>query len=704
MSRLDQLRHIAGLVGIGTSYVDALGVVREPDEETLARLITGFGLPDEPDQAAAALAGEAQAAPFGLPPLQIVGEEEAAPVLRLRLTAEDRVEWHCRFEAGGEAAGQSDGAELRLPDGLPLGYHRLAIDGGGAVAELDLVVAPPSCHLGPGLEAGDKSWGLTTQLYGMRSSRDWGIGDFTDLAALCCEAGGRGASAIRINPPHALIAAEPRHFSPYSPSSRLWLDYLYLDVTAIPGFAEDEEAQATAPAAAPQTGLVDYAAVAALKRPILERLYRDFQVRHHTDKLADDFRRFCENGGDALRLFATFEALHEHFLEQGGPFSWHDWPPAMRDPQSAEVAEFARAQAERIGFFQFLQWQADQQLGAAARAGKAAGLALGLYRDIAVGVNPNGAEAWADQELVMPGMAIGAPPDILARTGQNWGLAPFNPLTLRRQGFAPFIAALRANMRHAGILRIDHVMGLQRLYWVPGGMPATRGAYVNYPFRELLRLVALESRRQDCAVVGEDLGTVPEGFREAMQRANVLSYRVFVFQRRADGNFLSPREYPELAAASAATHDLATLKGYWLGRDIEWRRRLGAYPDDAAAETEASERFSGRYQLLEALAREGLLPAERFGEFLSAGGEPTYTPELGLAIHAFLARSAARLMLVQLEDVVGEVEQANLPGTTDAHPNWRRRLAEPIEAVLAGPAMARLVALLATERGRTGSG
>src|SRR4029077_6055043 len=263
----------------------------------------------------------------------------------------------------------------------------------------------------------------------------------------------------------------------------------------------------------------------------------------------------------------------------------------------AEVAKFARAHARRVGFFQFLQWQADQQLGAAAAAGREEGLGIGLYRDLAVGVNPNGAEAWAAPELVVPGAAIGAPPDLLSRAGQNWGLAPINPLALRRRGFAPVIAALRANMRHAGILRIDHVMSLQRLYWVPSGLPATRGAYVNYPFRELLRLVALESRRQGCAIVGEDLGTVPEGFRERLQEANVLSYRVFVFERRGDGSFVSPMDYPPLAAASAATHDLATLKGFWLGTEIAWRRRLALYPNAAAEANEIEERRRDRQKL-----------------------------------------------------------------------------------------------------------
>jgi 4-alpha-glucanotransferase len=710
MSRLDELRHIAGSVGIATRHVDALGVVHEPDEETLSRLITAFGLSSDPKEAAEALEEEGRAAPFGLSAVHIVAQEAPGPVLTLRLPSETSgVEWHCRLEDGGQREGRSEGAELRLPAGLPLGYHRLAIAGTGAVAgmsaEIGLVVAPDACHLGDALQPGARSWGLTAQLYGLRSARDWGIGDFSDLATLSREGGKLGTGAVGINPLHALFAAEPRHLSPYSPSSRVWLDYLYIDVTQVPGFAEDSAARGLAPSAAVVAArgasFVDYAAVAALKRPVLEALYRRFREHERGGSaLGAAFRAFRREGGAALRAFATFEALHEHFTAAGGPFSWHAWPAEMRDPNSAEVAQFARAHARRVGFFEFLQWQADQQLGAAAAAGREEGLGIGLYRDLAVGVNPNGAEAWADGELVVPGAAIGAPPDLLSRAGQNWGLAPINPLALRRRGFAPLIAALRANMRHAGILRIDHVMSLQRLYWIPSGLPATLGAYVNYPLHDLLRLVALESHRQGCAVIGEDLGTVPDGFRETMQRANVLSYRVFIFERRGDGSFIPPGDYPPLAAASAATHDLATLKGFWLGQDILWRRRLKLYPDTSAEASEAEERRRDRQKLLEALAGEGLLAPERFGEFLSADGEPAYSLELGEAILAYLARSRARLMLVQIEDVAGEAEQANLPGTTDAHPNWRRRLPAPIEELCAGPEMARVAALVTQSRQR----
>ncbi|HXC29634.1 MAG TPA: 4-alpha-glucanotransferase [Stellaceae bacterium] len=699
--RADAFHAVAALLGIETQHTDALGVIHTPDAETLAAMAAAFGLPCDPQQAAAALAEMGRVAPLGLDPLQIVPAE--APALALDPTGV--VEWRLVLENGGDAEGRwnpGDGL-LRLPDGTPLGYHRLDLATGGAATTVTIAVAPAFCHLPAALQPGARSWGLTTQLYGLRGGRGWGMGDFTDLAELSRAAGSLGAVSVGINPLHALFASEPRHSSPYSPSSRSQLDYLYIDPAAVPGFA-DPAIRALAPAAVPvdDGGLVDHAAVAALKRPVLEALYcrfRDVDLKTRT-KHGKAFRRFQREGGEALVAFATFEALHEVRNVGDGQFSWHDWPSELRDPRSRAVAEFVEAHKERVEFFQFLQWQADTQLGAAAKAGRTAGLSLGLYRDLAVGVNPQGAEAWADQGLVVPGMGIGAPPDALSRAGQAWGLAPVNPLELRRRGFQPFIAALRANMRHAGVLRIDHVMSLQRLYWVPAGRSAVTGAYVRYPFAELLRLVSLESHRQQCAVVGEDLGTVPSGFRETMQAANVLSYRVVMFERRRDGNFISPGDYPPLAAASAATHDLATLKGFWLGRDIAWRQRLSLYPDVAAEAADISDRHTARWQLLEALARDGLIAWERFGEFLPHGDEPVFTAELGGAILAFLARSRARLMLVQIEDVAGEVEQANLPGTSDAHPNWRRRLSAPLAAILNGPDIRRIAALMSEERAR----
>jgi 4-alpha-glucanotransferase len=694
MSAAERLHPVAALLGIETRHSDALGVTHEPDAETLKRLIAAFGLPSDPQSARSALAEMQRGRPFGLDPLVVVGVE--APRLRLEAAGDAVIEWHCQFEDGAHAEGQSGAgeAELQLPGPMPPGYHRLDIKAGATTASIGLAAAPVSCYLPDALRDGSHVWGVTAQVYGLRSARNWGMGDLGDLKMLCRAAGVAGATTVGINPLHALFASEPRHTSPYSPSSRTMLDYLYIDPTAVPGFTPDMASEnALAPLRA--TDLVDHAAVAALKRPVLEALYRRLGNSENAD-----FREFRKHGGRALAAFATFEALHEKLNGERGLFSWHDWPPELRDPNSTAVAKFAKQHRDRVGFFEFLQWQADAQLGAAAAAGSQAGLALGLYRDLAVGVNPQGAEAWAEQGLVVPGMGIGAPPDALSRAGQDWGLAPLSPLELRQAGFQPFIAALRASMRHAGVLRIDHVMSLQRLYWVPRGQSAVAGAYVTYPFAELLRLVALESHRQHCAVVGEDLGTVPPGFRETMQQANLLSYRVVMFERHWAGGFTAPRDYPALAAASAATHDLPTLKGFWLGRDIAWRQKLGLYPSPDAEMAEINDRKRDRWQLLEALAGEGLIARERFGEFLPDADQPVYSAALGEAILAFLARSRARLMLVQFEDVAGEEEQANLPGTSDAHPNWRRRLTAQLEDLLAGPELQRIAALVGEERRR----
>jgi 4-alpha-glucanotransferase len=712
---------LAGLLGIAAHYTDAFGHGHEVSNETLLALIGAFGLSSDPAVARNELAEQKSNAPLGLGPVHFVHAEATYPELALRLpTGCQEIVWACRLEDGEErsgrlvapSAGTGGRFTMPLPTGLPLGYHQLDLKAADVTAQLSLIVAPACCYLPKELAPDARSWGLTCQLYGLRSTRNWGMGDFTDLARLAGAAGSCGAATFGINPLHALFAAEPLHCSPYSPSSRIWLDYLYIDVTAVPGFAEDEtvrgltegEGFAATLAAARSAELIDYGAVAACKRPVLEALFRRFRSREFdgdgnaTGHLGKEFRNFQRSGGQSLTDFAIFEALHARYKHETESFSWRDWPLPERDPNSAVVAEFAAAHRERVEFFQYLQWEADRQLAAAVAAGRAAGLSLGVYRDLAVGADPNGAEAWADQELVTPEASIGAPPDAFNRAGQNWGLAPVNPIGLRRQGYAPFIASLRANMRHAGVLRIDHVMSLNRVYWIPSGMEAKAGAYVTYPFDDLLRLTALESHRQGCAVIGEDLGTVPTGFRETMRSADMLSYRVLVFERRHDGDFVSPAEYPPIAAASAATHDIATLKGFWLGRDLAWRRRLHLYPDTGAAEAAAMERSRDCHLLLGALVREGLLAPERLGQFLPETGEPVYSTELGCAILTYLARSRARLMLVQIEDVVGESEQANLPGTTESHPNWRRRMSRVLEEIVTGADLQQVAAV--TREGR----
>lgn len=526
----------------------------------------------------------------------------------------------------------------------------------------------------------DRLWGLSAQLYGLRSATGWGIGDFGDLAELAEIAARLGAGALGINPLHALFPADPEQYSPYSPSSRQFLNILYIDLRQVPEHRPDWPDRGLRALRAAE--LVDYRAVTLHKLAALEQAFARFQ----TDELAPNseraqrFHAFVAEMGEALRDQARFDALQERHGAD-----WRRWPVALRDPGGAAVTQFAAAHAERVTFHKYLQWLADEQLGQAHRRARAAGMPIGLYRDLAVGLNPGGAAAWAQQQVVVPGVAIGAPPDQFNPLGQNWGLAPLSPHGLALQGYRGLIEDLRQNMRHAGALRIDHVMGLQRLFWIPDGAPPAEGAYVRYPLPAMLRIVAEESRRARCLVIGEDLGTVPPGFRAAMRRARLLSYRLFYFERQKSGALRPPRRYPRNALVAVSTHDLPTLRGFWAGRDLDWRDELALHADAAAAPAARAERVRDQGLILAALRRAGLWQKD------AAHGDE----RLGAAVHDFLATTPARLMMVQLEDALGEVEQANLPGTVAGHPNWRRRLPLPLDALAERPGLQAVAASLA---------
>jgi 4-alpha-glucanotransferase len=394
--------------------------------------------------------------------------------------------------------------------------------------------------------------------------------------------------------------------------------------------------------------------------------------------------------GEALEQHARFDALHEHALLTTGAWSWQEWPEPLRHPDSPEVAAFAREHQERVDFFAYLQWLADQQLRQAQARARAAGMQLGLYTDIAVGVSPAGATAWANPGVSLSGVSAGAPPDLFNLHGQNWGLAPLSPAGLREGAYALFAATLRHNMRHAGAVRIDHVMGLQRLFWIPDGAAPADGAYVRYPFADLVHIIALESERHRCLVIGEDLGTVSRGFRPAMQRAGLLSCRVLYFEREQSGAFLPPEGYPRQALVSVSTHDLPTLRGFWTGRDLKWRDFFARFPDENASKSAHAERQRDRVLLLQALRRAGLLPAGIDSE------EPPDEPsdELVLAVHRYLARTPGHLLMVQMEDALDEEEQPNLPGA-QVHPNWRRKLARDLEQFATEPLVGRIAEAMA---------
>ncbi|TWA81417.1 4-alpha-glucanotransferase [Azospirillum brasilense] len=728
MSDLDRL---AERLGIEPFYHDIWGSRRETSDATKRALSAAMGYPaGTGEELAASLhAVEDRAWRRMLPPVLVI--DEGAPLsLALAVPAglEDAELTWTLTEEGGLAHRASlrvgnlpladqrvlDGVayerrtvSTRLPPTLPLGYHRLSVvirpQGVGGTLEggTVLIVAPQRCLTVEDVVPGGRTWGIGLQLYALKSGDDWGIGDFDDLGRFAETAAGLGAGLVGLNPLHALFPADPNHIGPYSPSSRTFLNSLYIDVERVPELAATPQAQALIAsedfrqrlAAVRATELVDYPSVSALKMPVLEALHATFRALGGSDARRQAFEAFRREMGEPLRRHAVFEALHEHFYRRDpSQWMWRTWPPAFQHPDSPEVQDFAAEQAERIEFFEYLQWEADRQLGTAAERGRRAGLPIGFYRDLAVAAHPGGAAAWGESGILVQGANVGAPPDQFNMKGQNWGLAPLSPVGLRESAYGSFIAMLRANMRHAGALRIDHVMALQHLFWIPAD--GSDGAYVEYPFEDLLRIIALESRRNRCIVIGEDLGTVPEGFRPALERAGILSYRVLYFERSADGGFKAPQEYPAGAMVTVTTHDLATFKGFWTNRDLDWRARLDLYPDEAARNKDVWDRGVDRWWMLQALEREGLRPAN----YPNNEGSQPFSRELMEAVHRYLSRSPGRIAMVQIEDALGEVEQPNLPGTVDQHPNWRRRLGLPVEAMAGDEGVRRLAEAVRSER------
>jgi (1->4)-alpha-D-glucan 1-alpha-D-glucosylmutase len=691
--------------GIATEWEDVWGEMRRVPEESLAALASAFD--ETPSASPRAL----------LPPMTVATRGEAAHIAVTREALPERapLAWQIELEDGTRreqpwTPASAHAAALVLPTDLPCGYHRLRLLAGGSVlAESALAIAPLRCYRPPAIEGGGRVWGCAAQLYSVRSERNWGIGDFTDLRALVEQWGAQGAGIVAVNPMHALFPDNPEHASPYSPSSRLFVDVLYLDVEAIEDFRECEDAQQLVRSAPFQAELarlrelplVDYKGVAAAKLPVLEKLHGSFRARHGDGATprGEAYRAFRRERGESLARQGVFDALQERFRRETGAWGWPAWPEPYRDPGSPEVAAFARDHAERIDFFCWLQWQADLQLAAVGAVAERLQLGVGLYQDLAVSVDRGGAETWSHRDLYVLDASVGAPPDEFNTAGQNWGLPPLHPERLRAAGFAPFIAMLRANMRHAGALRIDHVMALMRLYWVPPGASAAAGAYVSYPFRELLALIALESERNRCMVIGEALGTVPDEVLQGLEQSGLFAYSVLWFERSTEGGFRPPAEYAQDALVSATTHDLPTIAGWWEGRDLTLREKFGVFPSEEVRLKAVLGRAEDRVRLLVALQRERLLPP---GATVDPASLPAATPELTQAVHTLLARTPSRLFVVQLEDLLGLADQVNLPGTTeDRHPNWRRKLALALERMPQDRRFQALTGMLAAERPRS---
>lgn len=685
------LDRLAELAGIRSSYHDIYGGFHETSPEAKRDILAAMGFRIGNETALAESLALVAARPWRewLEPVTVC-RRPAAPWVALAIPSVMRdlsFRWELRLEDGSTRSGhfrphelgledarQVDGTwmerrRLGLPDDLPDGYHSLMVEDGGQRHSCRVIMAPGRAYLPNWMDRGVRRWGLSCHLYSLRSESDWGVGDYSSLKQLCDLGAKLGAAAVGVNPLHKLFLDWPEHASPYSPCSRLFLNPLYIDVTVVPGFRDCANAMGKASEAsfmervarARAGNLVDYTAVAELKLEMLQNLHACFASRPAAERKA--YEAFRKAGGETLRRFALYQGLRQRF--RGQP--WTLWPDAYRDSESLESGIFAREQATTLDFNAWLQWLAETQLAQVADTG----MVVGLYRDLAVGADPNGADAWMNPELTVRDYRFGAPPDAFNPLGQDWGMPPPHPLALREQGYEPFAQLLRANMRHAGALRIDHVMSLMHLYWIKPGEKASKGAYVKYPFDDLLGVLALESQRNKCLVVGEDLGTVPDGFRERMTREGVLSYRLFYFERWESGLFKRPETYPELALATATTHDLPTVAGHWRGADLELRRRLRLFKSEDSLAADFRDRAEDRKRLLGALADRGLEPPNLL---LGPEADEEALRALTLAVERFLARSPARLLMLNLDDLLIEADQLNLPGTVEQYPNWRRRL------------------------------
>jgi len=632
----DLLRRVADHLGVVANWYDLTGTHHHTSPETQRALLNGMGQSTTDNDLVdylAAIEGTDQSVPRYL----VVEANVATPLSHAG-------NWSVTCEDGTVHAGCASDS-MTLP-ALPTGYHTLTV---GADRCL-IVSAPLHAPSVKDVTGHDDAWGVTAALYALRSDRNVGLGDYHDLATLATTLGHHGADFVGINPVHALGAASDI-YSPYSPSHRLFFDARHIALDQVPEFQTSDtarrlyEANHVAIEALRMAELIDYVDVGSILAPILKAMASDLS-RHE----AFDAFRACR--GKALNDFCLYEAISEIY----GP-SWKAWPSALQSPATPAALAFAAEHADDLRVHAYTQWIAETQLANAQVTAKSAGMMLGLYTDLAVGVRPDGAETWANPGLFATGASLGVPPDYFNASGQMWGLAPFNPHVLCDADFRPFIDTIKAVIRHAGMIRIDHVIGLQRCFWVPEDA-AIAGGYVRYPFDALMAIIRIEANRANCVVIGEDLGVVPDGFRDQMRDMGLYGCSVMQFERWDDQEFRHPQDFRRDSLASFGTHDTPTLRGFWQGRDCDERRRIGQI-DDAAHVHQHQERFGDRYRLQRMTGMDGDVTAE------------DTINHIGPAVHGALAGGATILRAVQLDDITDQAVQPNMPGTIDEYPNWR---------------------------------
>lgn len=723
MNQDNALKQVAAMAKIADRYVSAWGSEAQVEDDTIRRLLASLGYDTSSDEALLQSA-EKKHKKDVVDPVLVVHQGSAIEVpLYLGVSArESEFDWRLQTEQGEVLEGylqsqivrdeRAEGGPLvfALPNDLPLGYHTLLIARKRRKApyEMTLIVTPQACYKQPALAQGKKLWGPSVQLYTLRTQHNWGMGDFGDLKQLVADIASRGGDFVGLNPIHALFPANPEGASPYSPSSRRWLNILYIDVSSVPEFALSAEAQQKVGSPEFQQRLqkvrdahwVNYSEVAELKMSVLPLLFAEFKKRHldkQTDR-AHAFLKFVEEGGESLLHQAAFDALHaELHAQDASVWGWPVFPEKYRRFDNSAVQKFIEDHQDAVYIYMYLQWIADTQIHEVQSLAEEKGMAVGLYRDLAVGVADSGSETWADHGNLLQDVSIGAPPDVLGPLGQNWGLPPLNPQALQATAYDAYIKLLRANMKHCGALRIDHVLGLLRLWWIPKGENATKGAYIYYPVKDMLAILALESHRHQCSVIGEDLGTVPDEIVELLRDAGVHSYKVFFFETsKEDGGYVSPAHYAEQSMAALCTHDMPTLRGFWHCDDLKMGREIGLYPDEEQLQGLFDDRLKSKQGILDSVAWHGYLPD-------GVGRDATQVPMdsyLSEALQLHVAAGSSALLSVQLEDWLEMDKPVNIPGTVNEYPNWRRKLSMNLDEIFAREEVNRIAARLTEVRSK----
>ncbi|MCZ4293571.1 4-alpha-glucanotransferase [Vibrio sinaloensis] len=723
MKQDNALKQVAEMARIADSYVSAWGDEAKVADETIRRLLASLGYDTTNDETLLKSA-EKKHKQEVLASVQVVRDGEPIEVvLNLGASArESEFSWRLDTEQGEVLEGylqsqivrdeRKEGGPLvfALPSDIAWGYHKLTISRKRRKApyEMTLIVTPKACYKQDAIVDGKKMWGPSVQLYTLRTQHNWGIGDFGDLKQLVADIASRGGDFVGLNPIHSLFPANPEGASPYSPSSRRWLNILYIDVSSVPEFSLSIEAQQKVGSAEFQQRLqkareshwVNYSEVADLKMSVLPQLFTEFKKRHldKNSERAQAFLAFVEEGGESLIHQAAFDALHAQLHAQDANiWGWPVFPEELRKFENRAVQDFIEQNQDQVHLYMYLQWVADIQIKEAQALAEEKGMSVGLYRDLAVGVADSGSETWADEGNLVMDASIGAPPDILGPLGQNWGLPPLNPQVLQATGYDAYIKLLRANMKHCGALRIDHVLGLLRLWWIPKGEKATQGAYIYYPVEDMLAILALESHRHQCSVIGEDLGTVPDEIVDILRDAGVHSYKVFFFETSEDdGGFISPAHYAEQSMSALCTHDMPTLRGFWHCDDLKMGQELGLYPDAKQLEGLFASRLECKQGILDSVAWHGYLPE-------GVGRDAQYVPMdsyLAEALQLHVAAGSSTLLSIQLEDWLEMDKPVNIPGTVDEYPNWRRKLSMNLDEVFAHEGVNRIAHKLTEVRAK----